>query len=198
MHARTCTQICTQALQDRLSYCILQPERFSPVWAQTRFTTWWCEMRVFWACMNYGWLRASVSTFIHCTFGPHQRVFIEMLAVLHTHKNTSTFTHRGREDALRWWSHLYSVSQKLQWSMRLWDEKERGEDSLFAVQKVTPINLRSDTRCSAKNVEYCILTPDHTWSFLEAQKRKWTFQQLLWKVYIPDHVDIKCYGTTLY
>lgn len=75
-----------------------------------------------------------VSTLSHCAFGPHQRVFIKMLAALHTHKNTSTFTHIQREDALGWWSHLYSVSQKLPWSMRLWDEKKRGEDSCCSTE----------------------------------------------------------------
>ncbi len=128
MHARTCTH--KHMYTNAARYCIVHSGLQDL--ALKISTTWYygvMEINIQKASesvlsQNKLWMTTDVvPTFIHFTFRPHQSVFIEMFAALHTHMHTCT------EDALGWWSHLFSVSQRLRWSMGLWDEKERGEDS---------------------------------------------------------------------
>lgn len=61
---------------------------------------------------------------LHGAFKLHQAASNKSFSL-----HTLLRAHVRTEDALGWWSHLSSVSERVQWSIGLWDEKERGEDS---------------------------------------------------------------------
>lgn len=79
---------------------------------------------------------------------------------------TQSYTHI--KDALGWWSHRFSGPERPRWSMRLWDEKERGEDSGFGTQS-DPNRVRGERR--AAHVHVLALNDSYSFSDVQGKKR---------------------------